>query len=351
MDIFFLIAYTIILIVTLVSVIAQSQNDIKQPNEDDLKKVMDMPDEFEKIYNRLCSEKFETLEEAKNKIKDTERNIKLLPLFVAIICIGIITILAIVNSSYTFLGYFAVTFIIVLGFILNNLESNKSKDYKHQYISEYKQTVVKEFVSLFNYKLEYISNIKNSRRANSEIGRAFSSNNLECDYVYGIIDDFTIEIVDDRPTKIGDNIFFYIGEKSYCTITLQRKIDNEIFIICDKNFKIGVNRCIDMGYQYVAIDNKDFNNKFDILAKDNISAKTFFTDDIIETLLDFYNKSWLRFSLSIKNNQIRLVFHTGSLFEPTNYDGIIDKDDLFLQYYKLDFIVRISKLLNEISKQ
>lgn len=106
----------------------------------------------------------------------------------------------------------------------------------------------------------------------------------------------------------------------------------------------------------VKIDQKwihgEFEKYFDVSATNKIIGMQLLTADVMEELIDFENRTNMKYDMVINNNSIYLRFHCGPMFEPQALKkGIIDKKDIQKYFYMLNFTYNLSdkiiKIINE----
>lgn len=362
----FIVICTIILITILVVLFIRQPEHSSYLSDEVIKNV---PDKFEELYNKLYYENTEVFEKMRKNVKrNIYINLGLWLLFIAIFCYYFLQVaVGSFESKNIFvrLEYGATKIMLFISFIASVIVYCGVCNAKDKYKSEYKNVIVKQFVKLFNNNLEYMpkltdENYKKIVVSYKEADFTNLSRNIRItpeDHIFGQIDDFKIDFVDIKTSYIGDRKKETRIEKatsflgSFCTITLPNKVDNDIRIVSDKIPQGYIDNFIKYGYQYIPMDNQSFEHKFNVYAKDNISAMMLLTHDVMESLLDFCDMCFLDFDIIIKDNHIYMRICTGNLFEPVINKKGIDKEHLLTQYCILALIVKFSKLLNNTLKQ
>ena len=64
------------------------------------------------------------------------------------------------------------------------------------------------------------------------------------------------------------------------------------------------------------MDSKEFEKYFDVYSNSDIITMEILTHDIMEELVQFYDKYKIKFEIVIKNYNIYIRFDTGAVFEP-----------------------------------
>ena len=127
-------------------------------------------------------------------------------------------------------------------------------------------------------------------------------------------------------------------------IVIDKSINSELKIKRNGNLAFSNNR--------LEMDSSEFEKYFDVSATNKIIGMQLLTADVMEELIDFENKTNIKYDIVINNNNIYLRFHCGSMFEPHALKkGIIDKDCLQKYFYMLNFTYNLSdkiiKLIHE----
>ena len=66
----------------------------------------------------------------------------------------------------------------------------------------------------------------------------------------------------------------------------------------------------------------------------------------MEELIEFENKTNMKFDIFIKDNELYLRFHSGEMFEAGNLkNGALDKETIQKYFYMLNFTYNLSKRL------
>ena len=98
------------------------------------------------------------------------------------------------------------------------------------------------------------------------------------------------------------------------------------------------------------MDSSEFEKYFDVSATNKIIGMQLLTADIMEELIDFVNKTNMKYDIVINNNNIYLRFHSGTMFETGSLKkGAIDKDMIQKYFYMLNFTYNLSdKIINVV---
>lgn len=121
----------------------------------------------------------------------------------------------------------------------------------------------------------------------------------------------------------------------------------------DKNILNGkLSRKLPFDKLRMQLDSPEFEKVFDVYASDKIIAMQLLTADIMQDLVQFYNKMGIDYELTIRENYMYMRFWCGEMFEAAKLNKVsIDRNTLYKYYRMLDFIFSITnkmvKVLNE----
>ena len=306
-----------------------------------------IPKKFNDIYDRLYQSYIFELEQSRKKVRlrtiiaNILLSIFLLAYIVAEFRGGLFS--AEVDSAISIAGFISLPiYLIVLV---------KNYKYKQNYEKIYKNNVLKEFIKIINEKIIYKpEDILNAYSLQKEYVEATFDNKdfnrfSADDYLEGYLDETTfIKMVDIDVKKVTGS-----GKN--------RNVE-EIFVglfattICDKNIKSYVRITRDKkdfwgGQDRIQMDSQEFEEIFNVYAEDRILATRLLTADIMQILIEFYNKYKLIFEIVIKKDKIYLRFNTGPVFEPKIFGSSMDKELLYVYYCILEFILQLTKQVNK----
>lgn len=94
------------------------------------------------------------------------------------------------------------------------------------------------------------------------------------------------------------------------------------------------------------MDSSKFEKYFDVKASNPIIGMQLLTADVMEELIEFENKTKMKFDIIIRNNELYLRFHSGEMFEVRNLkNSSLDKESIQKYFYMLNFTYNLSKRL------
>lgn len=290
---------------------------------------------FEELYNKLYNENYEYLEKLRKEERITKTIEIILKVWIFIFCICFETL-----GDTIILLIFPITIIILLSiwYIIN--KRNKGKKYS----DEYKERIIKNFISLYDSNLTYYTKIEDAEFLKEKYiqaqmdNRNFNYFSVD-DYVIGRADGLSIEFFNAYICSKDTDLFSGV----FATITLNKKFNKKIRII-NKGIA-GSYYLNNESLKSVKMDNQKFDELFDVYAEDAISGMMILTHDIMELIENFYNNNNTKLDISIIDNKIYIRFFTGNIFEPLIYRNSMDKTYLSIYYNTLDVIFNLSKLI------
>lgn len=311
---------------------------------------------YSKIRKTMVSNKFKEIYDyiEKEYANDLEKNRKkliksiIICLILFIIAFVVLLYLKIMfdtnpNTKDTILGLLFIPLVIYYLY--------KYKKYNNEYVENYKDKVIKNFVEHINHNLNYNKIgrkgiIKLYQEANFK-DKQFNSFYID-DYINGYNEDGTsIELCNIALENVNEKGEFLnlIYEGIFSITQLNNYISEEIRI--KKNQYIIQNKC-----NKVEMDSKEFEKYFDVYSNSDIITMEILTHDIMEELVQFYDKYKIKFEIVIKNYKIYIRFDTGAVFEPNILRKSNDINILWVYYNILNFVtsftIKINKLIKNI---
>lgn len=84
-------------------------------------------------------------------------------------------------------------------------------------------------------------------------------------------------------------------------------------------------------------------------AKDKILGMRILTSDVMQELVDFYNKTKIEYDIHIKGNELYIRFHTGMVFEIENMkQGPLNEKEIKVYFDILNFTNVLATKLIEV---
>lgn len=307
---------------------------------------------FEDLYNEIKNN--EKLNSEWKKIRKEDQKIKriILPTCIGVTLILLIYIIKLIGFSFTDIpGLCFIVFIVNL--IIIKIGENFKKG-KGTYDEIFKKIVIEKLINNFYNNVEYFPNKEMPERIYKEVKYERYNKYYSDDYIEAKINNmYDINMaevkVQQEDTSVDSN-----GNVQTKTTTKFHGIVTKILI--DKSIqselKIEQNRKIVFSKKRLEMDSSEFEKYFDVYATNHIIGMQLLTADIMEELVEFLNKTNLKYDIVIKNNYIYLRFHCGKVFESGNLKkGVVDKEKIEKYFYILNFTYNLSdkiiKLIHE----
>ena len=167
------------------------------------------------------------------------------------------------------------------------------------------------------------------------------------DYITGIYKEKYIILISDFQELTITRRNFYrkirhiTNEGIFCVMKMDKNILNSIRITNDKKNSFSIEK------QYVVTTMPEkFYKNFIILAKDGYKISEKISDKSIEIIKNFYDKSKIKFDISIINDEIFFKFKTIDSMELNRWRNVVD--DLMLKEYAniIMFVIKLSEEIN-----
>lgn len=316
---------------------------------------------FDEIYEELQGENNNELndlwKELKNKIKKANK-ISLLVCLIMDILAVIIFLETKVNSIFSKMPLLMIVIVIDLVLAINLcvyvivkiIFSGKETIKYHQ---KYKSVVINKLMNNFYDNLEYFPNKEMPKYIYEKLQYEHYDNYKSEDYFEGYIDDkYSIQMAEVLTQDI-DKYEDSEGKTHTRTITkfhglfakvlMEKSIKSELQIMQNGTFIF--NKKLEM-------DSSEFEKHFDVKASDKIVGMQLLTADVMEELVQFANKTKMKFDIYIKGNELYLRYHSGEMFEPGNIkNNALDKENIRKNFYMLNFTYNLSKkLINVVNE-
>lgn len=234
-------------------------------------------------------------------------------------------------------------FIRIISFIvficLFSICGIKYENKKNLYTNYYKDTIVKELIQLINCNLDYNPN-GDERNFNKFLKAGF----IEPNYYKHLITD---TITNNNPSD-----FFAINKiKLFCKHWRggDELIDKFIFAykIVNNNIPIEISIRRNSRQNDKVIDNTNFDKYF--ITEYNSNYNRVIIDDILNIVIDYYNKYYIDFNLKIKNNIIYIKFYIDDIFEtPFIFKKAIDYKTVNGNYIIINGIINFCNGLKNV---
>lgn len=311
---------------------------------------------FDEIYNELQSKNNSELENAWQEARKENQKKKKVSIIICLI-IDVIYIIMFFRDKTIYGMHFTMFSTIIFAFIVNvfvivivNIIVNKKKK---MYNNKFKEIVINKLISNFYDNLKYFPKKLMPEYTYREI--KYENYNIyhSDDYFQALMDNkYSIqmaEVLTQKEETYTDSegnehikkITKFHG--LFAKIVMNKSINSELRIMQNRAFILG---------NKLKMDSDEFEKYFDVTATNKIIGMQLLTADIMEELVDFENKTKIKFDVVIKNNELYLRFHSGEMFEAGNIKkGLIDKEKVQNYFYILNFTYNLAnKLINLVNE-
>lgn len=322
---------------------------------------MNKDEKFEELYKKLESENLTELELQKQKaIRERKKNNDIgKRIFIFLLIISLAFILVFIKIDYENLGGIISTIILgALGLTLYIHFEVTNQSEINDYEESFKSKIINKIINFFNSNLIYKYKEGISKQIYDEAD--FEEYNIyhSEDLITGEINNCKINMAEVTALYQKKNVNGEIYTESsfdgiFAKIETPKPFNTDLYIRKDSSIlrKFQFDK---LSYEKIKIelDSTEFEEIFDIYASNEIQAMQILTADVMEILVEFYNKLAIPFEITIKNNYIYIRFHCGDILEVVPIDkSCLDKDIIYKNYEILDFILKvINKLVNIIDE-
>lgn len=311
---------------------------------------------FDEIYKELQSENSDELNNAWKEAKKEDEKVKKLAGTICLIIDILVGIMFFKNimklgSLFALLPVIIIVFTInIFVFIIINGLFSKNK---RQYHLKYKNIVINKIISNFYNNLEYFPQKPMPEYIYKNLEYEYYNQYESDDYFEAQIDNkYGIQMAEilteeERTYKNSD------GDTETETITKFHGLFAKI--VMDKSInselRIMQNGAMMLRKDRLKMDSSEFEKYFDVKASNQIVGMQLLTADVMEELIEFENKTNMKYDVCIKNNELYLRFHSGPMFEVGKLKkGALDKETIQKYFYMLNFTYNLSnKLINVVN--
>ena len=358
----------LILIIADIICIYQSMKLLKLSNLGKLNKnkitSKQYPVEFEELYKKIFLKNNSEIEKLRIKV----RNISALYLLFLVltflfVIFGIFIVPFILNSLDIYINGIIYHTLFLLGAYICGYKSlmlfGKYKKEMPIYKNSFKENVISKIVPLVNSNLLYFNgndiaiNIEPEYRASGFDGYDYNSfkvddyiqGNIEDDLILRIADVIVKNIIQTKNGESSEDIFngIFVMVNSGDTDD-KEKDNNKIVTIYSNVYSINPDTKVE-------VESEEFNKYFLVSTNDKIYALQILTADVINILLTYKKVYDLDFEIKIRGARTYIRFHIDNMFEPKIFKEALDKDDIYIYYNVLKFIIDFSKELNKVIKE
>ena len=293
-------------------------------------------------------------QEAREEQKKMNKIRGIIAIITIVLGLGFIILKMNLNSYKEFNAFliipslFFIFFVNLIAFVITCLISKKQNAYK----LEFKQVIIKKLIDNFYDNLEYYPLKEMPERIyekpnyneyyNEYHSEDYFEGQIKNKYYIDMAEVFT-EHVETHTDSEGNThtTRTTIFHGLFAKVTSEKSITSELRIVQDKIGKYNKNR--------LNMDSSEFEKYFDVITDNKIIAMQLLTADVMEEMIEFENKTNMKYDIVVKENEIYLRFHCGDMFEPQALKkGIINKEQLERYFYMLNFTYNLSNRLIEL---
>ena len=305
---------------------------------------------FDEIYEELQNIDNSELNIAWQKAKKESEKTRKVAVAICLMMDIIFIILFFKNITGPLFFYlYVVVFIIMMNVVIFGVLTATSKMSKNQreYNIKYKNLVIGKIINNFYNNLEYFPNKPMPEYIYKHLGYEYYNKYKSDDYFEAQIDNnYSIqmaEILTQKEETYRDSdgkthtrtITKFHG--LFAKIVMHKSIKGELRVM--QNGGLFFNKKLKM-------DSSEFEKHFDVKASDPIVGMQLLTADVMEELVEYENKTKMKFDIFIKENELYLRFHSGPMFETGNIkNGVLDRNLVQKYFYMLNFTYNLSKKL------
>ena len=311
---------------------------------------------YEEIYNELQNADNKELnnswEEAKKENEKAKKIAGTICLIIDVLFI-IMFLKNAINSGVSFFILYIIIFaliihVIIFGIVIAITGVSKKQ---RQFNMEYKNMVIKKLINNFYSNLEYFPYKPMPEYVYKNLGYEYYNQYKSDDYFEAQIDNqYSIQMAEvltkeERTYKDSE------GNTKTETITKFHGLFSKIMMDKSINSELRImqNGKMILGKDKLNMDSSKFEKYFDVKATNPIVGMQLLTADVMEELIEFENKTNMKFDIYIKNNELYLRFHSGPMFEVGNLkNGVLDKNTIQKYFYMLNFTYNLSKKLIDL---
>lgn len=299
---------------------------------------------FNDVYEKIYNEHQEELEKLRKKRVARKR----ISILIEITVVIVLYLLFRSFINFKLPAFMEIAIIIVFFTVCFFLRKSKYTHYNSNcyYNEVFKQKIIKNIVKGYNEKLNYIQSglIKWSLYINGEFEENFDNFSSE-DTIYGLLKEkykFVMSEVETQKEYKDDSGILYkkdIFHGLFAFVQLEKWLNTTIKI--RKNAKILV---VDENTR-IEMDSSEFEEIFNVYAKDKILAMQILTADVMQMLIDFKNETNIIPEITIKNYNLYIRLKTEKMFEANMFKDSLDYSTLKKYYDIVKFSVELSEKL------
>ena len=310
---------------------------------------------FDEIYEELQSADNSELNDLWQEAKKESESAKKIAVIVCLIIdVLFITLFFKHMTGPVFFKLHIIVFLLMINVIIFGVVTATSKMGKsqRQLNIKYKNIVINKIMNNFYDNLEYFPNKAMPEYIYKQLGYEYYNEYGSEDYVEAQIDNKYSIQMGEIHTQKRETYRDSEGKTHTRTITKFHGLFAKI--IMHKSIKGELKIMQNGGLLFskkLKMDSSEFEKYFDVKASNPIVGMQLLTADVMDELVQFENKTKMKYDIFIKDNELYLRFHSGNMFEPGNFkNGVLDKKVIHKYFYMLNFTYNLSSRLINIVK-
>ena len=305
---------------------------------------------YEELQNGNNNELNNLWQEAKNKSEKINKIAIITCLIVDVFVVLMLLYKGIIFKSLFLLVIIAILIYmadLILYIIINIMFSGKEKIKVNE---KYKEVVIKKLINNFYNNVEYFPYKEMPEYIYEKLEYEYYDSYESDDYFEAQINnEYSIQMAEvhtieeqEYEDSEGETQTREITKFNglFAKILINKSINSELKIMQDGELLLN---------KKLKMDSSEFEKYFDVQATNQIIGMQILTADVMEELIEFENKTKMKFDIYIKGNELYLRFHSGEMFEPASLKkGPLDKKTIEKYFYMLNFTYNLSNMLIEL---
>lgn len=311
---------------------------------------------FEEIYEELQNADNNELNKLWQEAKKENEKMKKISIIICLIIDIFFIIMFFKNvTGFGLMGFlYIIIFVLMMNVIIFGVITTCGKMGKkqRQLTAKYKQVVINKIMDNFYDNLEYFPQKAMPEYIYKQIQYEYYNKYKSDDYFEAQINNkYNIQMAE---VLTQEERTYTNSEGNTETETVTKFHGLFAKIVMDKSInsqlEIMQNRTISKKDR-LDMDSSEFEKHFDVKASNKIIGMQLLTADVMEELVQFENRTNVKFDIAIKENELYLRFHSGAMFEVENLKkGVLNKEIIQKYFYMLNFTYNVSnKLINVIN--
>lgn len=303
---------------------------------------------FEELYSELQSENNVELNTAWEEAKKSSEKAKKIA-FIVCLVFDIVALVIFWNNITSNLGVYAIAGLLsnlIIYFIISAVAQIGGK---HAELREkYKSIVINKLINNFYSEVKYLPRSGMPEYTYGMLRYEHYDRYYSEDYFEGKMNDkYNIQLAEiltqsERESRNSqgeiETEIVTEFEGLFARIEMEKSIGSEIRIMQNGEALFSGKR--------LKMDYSEFEKHFDVMTANKVLGMQILTADVMEELVDFENKTKMRYDVCIKGNELYLRFHSGKMFEMGSVKkGPLEQEKLQRYFYMLNFTYNLANKL------